>query len=304
MAWNLRRVGFVGLIYVIMTVSASAQSSKLNGYWAGLWRDGGTTAIAVSIHIRGDTVVEYIWDGRLVTGVKSRFADETLAVTGPGLNVTIRWDGKNRLKAVAADNTWPSTLARTSKDAWKRKPYTFSDDYGGTPKKSGANPKLSSVHLDLKCCFVSERREAPHAGMNSLRAGIRPQLRPPDGTVSRFYSAENSYGCGNGITIKHRSELYSRYCHLGAVANLRKGQLIKPGDVVGTVGSSGTAPRRMPHIHYELTRDGDPHDDGDTGATVDPMPYFVECLGSALLGTQKLELTYPILCSRKTYKLR
>jgi murein DD-endopeptidase MepM/ murein hydrolase activator NlpD len=125
-----------------------------------------------------------------------------------------------------------------------------------------------------------------------------------DGTVSKFYSAANSYGCGNGITIKHRGGLYSSYCHLEAVANLRKGQRVKRGDVVGTVGSSGTAPRRMPHIHFELTRDGDPHDDGDTGSTVDPMPYFVGCFGGALPGTQKLELTYPVLCKRKTYKLR
>lgn len=57
-----------------------------------------------------------------------------------------------------------------------------------------------------------------------------------------------------------------------------------------------SAARDMPHIHYELTRDGNPHPDGDTAKTKNPMPYFVGCFGTSLPNQQKLELTYPVLC--------
>jgi hypothetical protein len=144
MAQSLMRVGFAALVYVILTVSAAAQSSKLDGHWAGLWRDGGTTAIAVSMHIRGGKVVEYIWDGRLVT---------TLVITGPGLNVTIRRDGKSTLRAVTADNKWSSTLVRTSKDAWKRKPYLFSDYYGRSPQEIRREPQTQLGAFGFEMLF-------------------------------------------------------------------------------------------------------------------------------------------------------
>jgi hypothetical protein len=153
MAQSLMRVGFAALVYVILTVSAAAQSSKLDGHWAGLWRDGGTTAIAVSMHIRGGKVVEYIWDGRLVTRVKSRFAEDTLVITGPGLNVTIRRDGKSTLRAVTADNKWSSTLVRTSKDAWKRKPYLFSDYYGRSPQEIRREPQTQLGAFGFEMLF-------------------------------------------------------------------------------------------------------------------------------------------------------
>jgi hypothetical protein len=61
--------------------------------------------------------------------------------------------------------------------------------------------------------------------------------------------------CGNGAVIEHKEGLTSQYCHLkrGSLA-VRPGDLIRKGDQIGSIGSSGLA--EFPHVHLSVRRDG------------------------------------------------
>ncbi|SJT61603.1 Stage II sporulation protein Q [Clostridioides difficile] len=57
------------------------------------------------------------------------------------------------------------------------------------------------------------------------------------------------------IKIKHEDGLETLYGHLSSI-NVKKGQEIKKGDVIGAVGSTGRS--TGPHLHFELRSKGTP----------------------------------------------
>lgn len=61
--------------------------------------------------------------------------------------------------------------------------------------------------------------------------------------------------CGNGVVIDHSPGWATQYCHMrkGSV-QVRNGQAVKTGDVIGFVGHSGLA--EFPHVHLNVFRDG------------------------------------------------
>jgi len=72
---------------------------------------------------------------------------------------------------------------------------------------------------------------------------------------------------GNYLTIEHSKNYSTFYGHLNSIA-CKKDNIIRPGELIGTVGSSGKS--TSPHLHYEVRFQGTP---------VDPMaylPYFLE----------------------------
>lgn len=67
------------------------------------------------------------------------------------------------------------------------------------------------------------------------------------GTVT--YAGEISWGYGKHIIIDHGNNVTSLYGHLSAI-NVKKGDEVKPGDVIGLEGSTGWA--TGPHLHFEI----------------------------------------------------
>ncbi len=63
-------------------------------------------------------------------------------------------------------------------------------------------------------------------------------------------------GYGRFIEVRHTGGLTSLYAHLGRVAPLKAGTVVKPGQVVGYVGSSGRSTGA--HLHFEIRHDGKP----------------------------------------------
>ena len=56
---------------------------------------------------------------------------------------------------------------------------------------------------------------------------------------------------GRQVWIDHGRGIVSRYAHLSAVAPLAVGAVVSPGEVIGSVGSSGL-PEGGPHLHLEI----------------------------------------------------
>jgi len=64
-------------------------------------------------------------------------------------------------------------------------------------------------------------------------------------------------GYGKVVVVRHSSGLTSHYGHCDSLS-VSIGQMVKPGDVLGTVGSTGLS--TGPHLHFEIRKDGRPQD--------------------------------------------
>ena len=89
-----------------------------------------------------------------------------------------------------------------------------------------------------------------HYGMDFTAPRGTPIYASGDGTVKRADSRSSGYG--RHIRIDHGYGYVSLYAHLYKY-NVRRNQIVKRGDVIGFVGSSGRS--QAPHLHYEIFKD-------------------------------------------------
>ncbi len=91
-----------------------------------------------------------------------------------------------------------------------------------------------------------------HWGMDFTAPRGTPIYATGDGVVKR---ADNyASGFGKHIRIEHGYGYLSIYAHLSKY-NVKKGQKVKRGDLIGFVGSTGRS--EAPHLHYEVWKDGE-----------------------------------------------
>lgn len=96
--------------------------------------------------------------------------------------------------------------------------------------------------------FTKVRKK--HNGMDFSAPTGTPIYAAGDGVVKR---ADNrSSGYGNHIRIDHGFGYTSLYAHLYKY-NVRRGQKVQRGDLIGFVGSTGRS--SGPHLHYEISKD-------------------------------------------------
>ena len=89
-----------------------------------------------------------------------------------------------------------------------------------------------------------------HYGMDFTAPRGTPVYATGNGRIKR---ADNrSTGYGNHIRIDHGYGYTSLYAHLYKY-NVRVGQRVKRGDIIGYVGSTGRS--QAPHLHYEIFKD-------------------------------------------------
>lgn len=91
-----------------------------------------------------------------------------------------------------------------------------------------------------------------HGGMDFTAPRGTPVYASGDGVVSRADNTASGYG--NHIRIDHGYGYESLYAHLYKY-NVRKGQRVKRGDLIGFVGSTGRS--QAPHLHYEIFKDSE-----------------------------------------------
>ncbi|PYV45034.1 MAG: hypothetical protein DMG06_03985 [Acidobacteria bacterium] len=91
-----------------------------------------------------------------------------------------------------------------------------------------------------------------HSGVDISASKGNPVLASADGTV---VSAEPFSTYGNIVVIDHGFGISTRYAHLSAF-NVRLGQRLRRGQVIGYVGSTGRS--TGPHLHYEVRVHGNP----------------------------------------------
>lgn len=85
-----------------------------------------------------------------------------------------------------------------------------------------------------------------HNGMDIKAERGTEVIASANGIVTR---ADYAGGYGNCVRIKHNKKIETRYAHLNSF-NVKAGDKVKRGDVIGYVGSTGLS--TAPHLHYEI----------------------------------------------------
>jgi murein DD-endopeptidase MepM/ murein hydrolase activator NlpD len=103
-----------------------------------------------------------------------------------------------------------------------------------------------------------------HTGIDFTAPIGTPVYATGDGVVAG--NADGYSGYGKLIVINHGYGYSTFYAHLSKI-NVKPGQRVKRGDVIGLVGTSGIS--TGPHLHYEVRKNGEP---------INPINYFYQDL--------------------------
>ena len=107
----------------------------------------------------------------------------------------------------------------------------------------------SRYNLKRRISYYGNRIR-PHKGTDFAAAIGTPILSTANGTV-----VKSSYTRGNGnyVTIKHNGVYSTQYLHMKK-RNVRAGDFVKQGDVIGWVGMTGNT--SGPHVCYRFWKNG------------------------------------------------
>jgi len=115
-------------------------------------------------------------------------------------------------------------------------------------------PRLSSITSAFgyrSDPFDGESAEL-HPGIDFRGAKGDPVHVTADGNVV-FTGRKGGYG--NCIIVQHKNDFQTLYGHLSHI-DVKEGQSVKTGDVIGKVGSTGRSTGT--HLHYEVRKNGKP----------------------------------------------
>lgn len=117
-----------------------------------------------------------------------------------------------------------------------------------------------------------------HAGVDFSAPQGTPIYSSGAGKVVKTHRSRRGYG--NTITIDHGFGYSTFYAHVKDI-NVKKGEEVVRGQLIGTVGNTGKS--TAPHLHYEVRKNN---------RTINPIYYFFNDLSPAefetLLGLSKL----------------
>ena len=97
--------------------------------------------------------------------------------------------------------------------------------------------------------FTKKRRR--HFGMDFSAVRGTPVYATGNGIIKRVDN--RAAGFGKHIRIDHGFGYVSIYAHLDKY-NVKRGQKVKRGQIIGFVGNTGRSV--APHLHYEIVKDG------------------------------------------------
>jgi murein DD-endopeptidase MepM/ murein hydrolase activator NlpD len=137
--------------------------------------------------------------------------------------------------------------------------YSLYDEYLGRLLNSVAFTPMGYPRLSSITSAFGYRSDPFDTGNAELHPGIDfrgakgdPVHVTADGTVD-FTGWKGGYG--NCIMVKHKNNFETLYGHLSHI-DVREGQAVKTGDVIGKVGSTGRSTGT--HLHYEVRKNGRP----------------------------------------------
>ena len=180
-------------------------------------------------------------------GKKQNGGAQTAAVGGPFVPLTLRKDA-----GAFERQLYRIHIARANVDRLTR-------TLGAVPVRK---PIMGEIDLSSGFGVRSDPflgRPAMHTGLDFRSSTGDPVRATANGTVE---SAGWSGGYGKMVEIDHGNGFATRYGHMSEI-EVKVGQQIKIGQIIGRVGSTGRS--TGPHLHYETRIDGD---------AVDPQKFL------------------------------
>lgn len=192
----------------------------------GFGRDHGPTALLVITHVDGSVVRRSL-----------EIADRDFPVERiDGLDQSkVSGFTEEQLKKIAADKQ-KKDAARSTTDM--------------TPFWSGGfswpvTGRISGVFGSQR--ILNGEAKTPHSGVDVAAPSGTPVKAPADGVIR--LAEEGMYFEGGLIFIDHGQWLESAFLHLSRI-DVKQGDRVKAGDVIGAVGATGRA--TGPHMHWSL----------------------------------------------------
>jgi murein DD-endopeptidase MepM/ murein hydrolase activator NlpD len=130
---------------------------------------------------------------------------------------------------------------------------------------------------DLRDTFHEKRGESrAHEAVDIMAPRGTPVLAVVEGNVAKLFKSDPG-----GLTVyqfDNEREYCYYYAHLDRYAPaLQEGMLLRRGDVLGYVGSTGNADPSAPHLHFAMFRLG-PDKKWWEGEPVDPYPLLMDAV--------------------------
>jgi len=124
----------------------------------------------------------------------------------------------------------------------------------------------------IRDMFDEVRGNRRHEAIDIMAPRGTPVIAADDGVVKRLFTS-----VPGGFTV-YEFDPDERFCyyyaHLdGYAAGLHEGQVLRRGEVLGYVGTTGNAPKNAPHLHFALIR-LDPDRRWWKGTYVNPYPLL------------------------------
>ncbi len=106
-----------------------------------------------------------------------------------------------------------------------------------------------------------------HEGQDFVAPRGTPVVSPTDAVVTYIGDGESS---GLMVSTVNPGGESFRYMHLDTIAKLKRGTKLKAGDLIGTVGDTGSAPDGLYHLHFEVL--------DNERTPIDPYPRITKSL--------------------------
>jgi murein DD-endopeptidase MepM/ murein hydrolase activator NlpD len=122
-----------------------------------------------------------------------------------------------------------------------------------------------SSYFGVRTDPFNHEDEENHTGIDFVAPYGTDVFAAADGTVT-LCRISRTVGYGNEIVINHSFGYSTRYAHLQEIL-INEGDMVKRGQLIGRVGSSGRS--TGPHLHYEVRYEN---------RAVNPITYFTSNL--------------------------
>jgi murein DD-endopeptidase MepM/ murein hydrolase activator NlpD len=117
------------------------------------------------------------------------------------------------------------------------------------PKRSGYGKFMTPVDGNVISSFGPKSDGLHNDGINILAVRGTPVRAAENGVV--VYTGDDLEGYGNLVLVRHEGKLITAYAHLDKML-VKRGDEVKRGTSIGTVGDSGQVDR--PQLHFEIRK--------------------------------------------------